>query len=111
MGGASASFQKQQQQQVKEASTPVMSPSATGTLYPDLMDYTIISMPDQTMAPPPGSISASHDLQMLLPQAKHLSELLQTNVTTLESIVHKSAKGTLTLSANHALIKIGRPTE
>ena len=91
-------------QQQKEA---VMSPSAAGTLYPDLMDYTIISMPRT----PQTSVTTTNDLQLLLPQAKQLSELLQTNVGALETMVLKSAKGTVTISSNHALIKIGRPTE
>ena len=95
---------QQSPQQQKEA---MMSPSTTGTLYPDLMDYTIISMP-QT---PQSSVTATDNLHVLLPQAKQLSELLQTNVGVLETMVMKSARGTVTVSTNHALIKIGRPPE
>ena len=111
VGGATA--EPPQHAQAKEASTPtVSSPGPTGTLYPDLMaDYTIISMKDKALAPPMPSINASQEIQALLPQAKKLSELLQTNVSTLETLVMKSAKGTITISSNHALIKIGRPAE
>ena len=111
MGGATAELP--QHAQVKEASTPtVSSPGPTGTLYPDLMaDYSVISMQDKALVPPTPSIGGGGDLQALLPQAKKLSELLQTNVSALETLVMKSAKGTITISSNHALIKIGRPTE
>lgn len=110
VGGATAD--PPQHTQAKEASTPVSSPGPTGTLYPDLMaDYTIISMKDKALAPPMPSISTSQEIQALLPQARKLSELLQTNVSTLETLVMKSTKGTITISSNHALIKIGRPTE
>lgn len=113
-GVVGASAELPQHAQAKEASTPTASsPGPAGTLYPDLnmADYTIISMQDKALAPPMPSISTSQDLQALLPQAKKLSELLQTNVSTLETLVMKSAKGTITISSNHALIKIGRPTE
>ena len=106
--------QPQHAQAKEAASTPtaVSSPGPTGTLYPDLMaDYTIISMKDKALVPPNPSIGATQDIQALLPQAKKLSELLQTNVSTLETLVMKSAKGTITISSNHALIKIGRPAE
>ena len=99
------------QEQVPKETSAVMSPGGMGTLYPDLLDYTIISMPDRGRAPPTSSISTTQDLQTLIPQAKQLSELLQVNVSALESMVLKSAKGTMTVSNNHALIKIGRPTE
>ena len=115
-GVSVATAEQPQHQQVKEATTPVSSPGPTGTLYPDLMDYTIISIQDRALAPPTSgqgasSIATSQDIQALLPQAKKLSELLQSNVSTLETLVMKSAKGTLTISSDHALIKIGRPTE
>lgn len=106
--------QPQHAQAKESASTPtaVSSPGPTGTLYPDLMaDYTIISMKDKALVPPNPSIGPAQDIQALLPQAKKLSELLQTNVSTLETLVMKSAKGTITISGNHALIKIGRPAE
>lgn len=104
------------QQQGNQASTPVMSPggTSTGALYPDLDDFDIVSMRDKALVPSSQQnvpVSSSQDLQALLPQARKLSELLQTNVSTLESFVEKSTKGTFTISANHALIKIGRPTE
>ena len=103
MEGTLASMQLQPpspQQQRPDSMNP-------GSLYPDLMaDYTIISMPDKQASP-----VKDQDLLTLIPKAKQLSELLQTNVTTLESLVMKSAKGTLTISNDHALIKIGRPAE
>ena len=92
------------QQSPQQQKDSMMSPSAAGTLYPDLMDYTIISMPQ-------GSVATAGDIQTLLPQAKQLSELLQANVGALETMVMRSTKGTVTISNNHALIKIGRPTE
>ena len=110
MGGATAELP--QHAQVKEASTPTASsPGPTGTLYPDLMGYSIISMQDKALAPPTPSVGGGGDLQALLPQAKKLSELLQTNVSALETLVMKSAKGTITISSDHALIKMGRPAE
>ena len=110
MEGVLASIQPpspQQQRPEKDVAIPA------GSLYPDLLDYTIISMPDKHFGPQGqgSSVPTEQDLQVLIPKVKQLSELLQTNVMALESMVVKSAKGTLTISNDHALIKIGRPAE
>ena len=106
MEGVLASIQPPSPQQQRPEKDVSMTP---GSLYPDLLDYTIISMPDKQGQG--SSVPSEQDLQVLIPKVKQLSELLQTNVTALESMVVKSAKGTLTISNDHALIKIGRPAE
>lgn len=58
---------------------------AGGALYPNLLaDYSVISMP---------SSEDCHDIHKLLPMAQQLSTSLNSNVSTMESVLHKSTKG------------------
>ena len=67
--------------------SPRTRPSQVGgaALYPNLLeDYSVISMP---------SAGDYSDVQKLLLNADHLSTTLRSNISSLESIVHKSQKG------------------
>ena len=96
-----------------------MKPSST-TLYPNLLDdYSVINMPP------------SPEFEKLLPTAEQLATALRGNISSLETMFHKSQKGAkkilfpiifyikdtcfclefLTLSSDSALIKIGRPVK